>query len=409
MSTTVTRNIQDAMTSPAGFLLLPGLVGFTFAVRTCLTVLLFQRDPQQATILSGILSLALFAATVFYSAGGMPSIAVSCFRTPTIRWIAAFLAFALVSLLWSAAPSATAGGYWVAWAADVATIWFLLRGGVAEAQASALIKGFVWGACVVAAVAWVIPLTDDLRLGNEDYLHPNVIGFLFSIGTFLAIYLAPDKTMWRWPAFFLGTTLLRTLSKSSIIAFVGAFCFYLIVDSTFSRKVKVRIGLASGVILASLWGVLEAYLNNYTERSTNLETLTGRTLIWAVSLEYALEKPFLGNGFFAYRFVVPPFGEFQAQQAHDELLQQFFAFGAVGVILTIALYWVFFKQIRRAPHSRLKNLAGTLLLFALIHGLTDAQITDLSLPLWLMTMLSILLASATQQTEKTIANLEYQE
>jgi exopolysaccharide production protein ExoQ len=404
----VTRNIQNAMTSPAGFLLLPGLVGFTIAFRTCLAVLLFQEDPQRATILSGVLSLALLLAAVSYSAGGLPSIAFSCFRTQTIRWIAAFLALALVSLLWSAAPSATAGGYWVAWAADVLTIWFLLRGGVAEGQASALMKGFVWGACVVAVIAWAIPATEDLRLGDEVYMHPNVIGFLFGIGTFLAIHLTSEKTMWRWPALFLGMTLLRTISKSSIVAFVAAFSFYLIYDSTFSRKVKVRIGLAVGVILGSLWGVLETYLNTYAE-STSLETLTGRTLIWGVSLEYALEKPFLGNGFFAYRFVVPPFGEFQAQQAHDELLQQFFSFGAAGVILTIALYWMFFSQVRRAPDSRLKNLSGALLLFALVHGLTDSQIADLSLPLWLMTMLSILLASATQQTEKTTANLEYQE
>jgi exopolysaccharide production protein ExoQ len=401
------------MTSPTAidhrrFLLLPGLVGFTFAFRTCLTVLLFKENPQQETILAGVVSLALLATTITYSAGGLPSVALYCFRTQTIRWIAAILTFALISILWSAAPFITAAGYWVAWAADVATIWFLLRGGVADEQASALMKGFVWGTCVVAAVAWVIPTTDDLRLGNDDFLHPNVIGYLFCIGTFLAIHLTAEKTAWRWPAFFLGVTLLRTLSKSSIIAFVAAFSFYLICDSTFSRKAKVSIGLAVGVILASLWSVLEVYLNNYAQ-SASPETLTGRTLIWSVSLDYALEKPLLGNGFFAYRFVVPTFGQFQAFQAHDDLLQQFFSFGAVGVILTIALYWVFFRQIRRAPASGLKNLSGALLLFALVHGVTDAQIADLSFPLWLMVMLSILLASATQQAEKVTGKSLIQE
>ena len=389
-------------------MLLPGLVGFTFAFRTCLTVLLFQETPQQAVVLSGVVSLTLLTAAISYSAGGLPSTAISCFHTRPIRWLTAILAFALVSILWSAAPAVSAGGYWVVWAADVATIWFLLRGGVAEDQASALMKGFVWGICIVAAVAWIIPATDDLRLGNLDFLHPNVIGFLFSIGTFLAIYLTAEKTAWRWPAFFLGMTLLRTLSKSSIAAFVAAFSFYLIYDSTFSRKAKARIGLAVGVIFASLWGVLEVYFNTYAQ-STSPETLTGRTLIWAASLEYALAKPFLGNGFLAYRYVVPPFGQFQPEQAHDDLLQQFFSFGAVGLILTIALYWAFFRQIRRAPNSGLKNLAGTLLLFALVHGLTDAQSADLSFPLWLMTLLSILLASATQRAENATRESPIQE
>ena len=103
----------------------------------------------------------------------------------------------------------------------------------------------------------------------------------------------------------------------------------------------------------------------------------------------------------AENFIVPPFGKFEAQQAHDELLQQFFSFGAVGVILTIALYWIFFRQIRRAEPGHLKTLTASLLLFALIRGLTDAQHFDLTFPLWLMAMLSILFAAQTLRTENT--------
>jgi O-antigen ligase len=255
-------------------------------------------------------------------------------------------------------------------------------------------KGFVCGACLVAVVAWSLPPTADLRLGDEDFLHPNAVGFLFSIATLLAFHLARKTGPWIWPALFLGATLLRTLSKSSIIAFAAAFSFALIRDSTLSRKVKLWIGTAAGLILASLWEILEAYFITYSQ-GLGPETLTGRTLIWAASLEYAIKKPLLGNGFYSYRFIVPPFGTFEAQQAHDELLQQFFSFGAVGVLLTIAIYWIFFRQIRRSPPSHLKTLSATLLLFALIRGLTDTQISDLSFPLWLMTMLSILLASQT--------------
>jgi exopolysaccharide production protein ExoQ len=394
--TTTLHQPTDSTTAKdrSSFLLLPGLIGFVFSFRVCLTVLWFQEEPQQASILSVALSLTLLIAAALSTIGSTPSVPTVCFRTPTIRWIAAFLGIALLSLLWTPAPMSAAAGYWIAWAADIATIWFILREGPPEDSVAAIMKGFACGACLVAVVAWCLPATVDLRLGDEDFLHPNALGFLFSIATLFAFHLSRKTTVWTWPALFLGATLLRTLSKSSIIAFVAAFGFALIRDSTLSRKAKIWIGIAAGIIVASLWGLLEAYLINYSE-GLGPETLTGRTVIWAASLEYAVKKPLLGNGFYSYRFIVPSFGIFVAQQAHDELLQQFFSFGAVGALLTIGIYWIFFRQIRRSPPSHLKTLSATLLLFALIRGLTDTQIFDLSFPLWLMAMLSILLAART--------------
>ena len=401
MTTTLKQPTDSTPTTDrSGFPLLPALIGFIFAFRVCLTVLWFQDEPENASILSVALSLTLLIAAALSTIGSTPSISRSSFRTPTLRSIAAFLGLALLSLLWTPAPLSAAAGYWCAWAADVAAIWFIFRDGPPENSAAFLMKGYVCGACLVAIVAWSLPATQDLRLGDEDFLHPNAIGFLFCIATLLASHLARKSTLWIGPALFLGATLLRTLSKTSIIAFVIAFGFALIRDSTLSRKVKIWISIAAGVIVASLWGLLEAYLITYSQ-GLGPETLTGRTLIWAVSLEYAIKQPILGNGFYSYRFVVPAFGTFEAQQAHDELLQQFFSFGAVGVLLTITLYWLFFRQIRRTQTSRLKTLAATLLLFALIRGLTDTQTFDLSFPLWLMAMLSILLAAQTSRSLPT--------
>jgi O-antigen ligase len=393
MATTLQQPPASTTTKDGGsFLLLASLVGFIFAFRICLTVLWFQDAPESASLLSVALSLTLFFAAALSIIGSTPSIPASCFRTASLRSIAAYLGLVLLSILWTPAPFAAAAGYWCAWAADIATVCFLLRDGPPENSAAAIMKGFVGGSCLVAIVAWSLPVTQDLRLGEEDFLHPNALGFLFSIATLLSAHLARKNSVWIWPALFLGATLLRTLSKSAIIAFVAAFGFAFIKDSTLSRKVKLWIGIAAGLILASLWSLLEAYLTTYTE-TTGPETLTGRTIIWAVSLEYAIKNPFLGNGFYSYRFIVPPFGKFEAQQAHDELLQQFFSFGAVGVVLTIALYWLFFRQIRRARPSHLKTLGCSVLIFALIRGLTDAQNFDLNFPLWLMAMFSILFAA----------------
>jgi exopolysaccharide production protein ExoQ len=373
--------------------------GFVFAFRVCLTFLWFQDEPQTGTIVWLALSLILLAFAVLFSIGSTIALPVS-YRAMPIRWAAALLGVGLISLGWSQAPFEAAAGYWLSWAADVASVWFLLREGDPEIKAAAIMKGFVWGSCMIATIAWASPAAEDMRLGDLLFLHPNLLGFLFSIATFMAIHLAHETTLWRWPAVFLAGTLLRTISKSSIFAFLIALIFYLLRDSTLSRKVKIRMGIVAALIVVSLSGLLEAYFTTYAS-GTDPETLTGRTFIWAVSLEYALKNPVLGNGFYSYRFIVPRFGAFEAQQAHNELLQQFFSFGVVGVVLTIGLYWAFFRQIRRAPTTHLKTLAGTILLFALVRGLTDTQIYDLSFPLWLMTMLSILLASRTAQPWST--------
>jgi exopolysaccharide production protein ExoQ len=378
-----------------GLPLLPELIGFIFAFRACLTLLWFQFEPQQGAIASIALSLILVTVTALFSTGGTPSIPSSCFRTSTLRWIAALLGFSFLSLLWTTAPLGAAASYWAAWAADAATIWLVLRDGLAEKQAEAVMKGYVWGGCVIAAIAWSLPTMPDLRLGDVDFFHPNYIGLICATGTLVAMHLAHQKKTWRWPAFWLALTLIRTISKTSIVAFFVAMIFYLFRDKNMTRALRIKIALAGIVILGSLSGLLMTYFDNYTE-STNPETLTGRTVIWSSAAEIAVEKPILGHGFYAFRFLVPPIGTFEATHAHNELLQQFFALGALGVVLVIGLYWAMFRQICRSPKSSLKTLAATLLIFALVRGLADTQTFDLSYPLWLMTLLSILLASLNQ-------------
>jgi exopolysaccharide production protein ExoQ len=374
------------------FLLLPGLIGFLFAFRICLTVLWFQDEPESASALTVALSLTLFIAAALSTIGSKPSIPAACFRNSTLRWIAAFLTLNFLSLLWTAGPLEAAASYWAGWVADVGTIWFILRDGPPEDQAAAVMKGFIWGACLVAIVAWCLPALPDLRLGDELYFHPNYIAMICAFGTLMALYLAHQAPAWRWPAFWLTLTLIRTISKTSIIAFLVAMIFYLFKEVALTRAAKIKIAVAGLIILGSLTGLLVRYADSYTE-SFDPSTLTGRTVIWTTTSELALEKPLFGHGFYAYRFVVPPFGAFEATHAHNEILQQFFALGAFGVFLVIGIYWTMFRQIRSAPQSPLKTLAATILIFALLHGITDTLPFDLSFVLWLMAMLSILLSA----------------
>jgi exopolysaccharide production protein ExoQ len=363
--------------------------GFVFSIRVALTFLFFQSNPQAGTAVTLALSLVLSTAAVFLTLT-FP-LAGRCWSRPALstqRWVLCYLGLSAVSLLWTTTKSVpVALGYLLGTAADVFTAWLLFRED-AEERATSIMRGFVTGASIVAAIAWCIPVTEELRLGNDDFLHPNAIGFVFAIAVLLAMFLSASSRAWTWVAIALGATLLRTLSKASIIAFIAAALYYILWGARISRSAKVKIAVVANLILLTFWGVLESYLDFYTEGS-RAETLTGRTYIWAQALDIAMDKPWFGHGFYSFRWVFPQFRfDFEAWHAHNELLQQFFSFGVVGVLVVVALYWALGRQVRASSDGRLKALAIAMLIFALVRGLVDTERFDLSFPLWAIVMFS---------------------
>jgi len=371
---------------------MPGLVGVYFGLRVCLTFLFFQSDPQTGTIVSLTLNLLLLVVVVFYSAGPAAMTIKQALRTWPFRMVLLFLMLALASLAWTEADSRTvAFGYWSGLAADVALAWLVLRTEVAEHASASLLMGFVWGACLLALVAWASPTMYDLRIGNDDFLSPNVIGFESALGVLFCQYLAPRGAHWQWLGGALGITLLRSLSKTSILAFIVAEVFFLNKVTTISRARKLTFALCALLVLTIFSGLFLAYYDIYTNAGDQAETLTGRTAIWLVALDLAIQKPWFGHGFHSFHTVVPTFGSYQAWHAHNELLHQFFNYGVTGVIVVIALYWSFYRQLRAAPSDPLRLLGQSLLVLVLVRGLVDTERFDLSLPLWTITAISLTL------------------
>ncbi len=375
-------------------LALCAIAGFFFAFRVCLTFLWFQADAAQGSAVIVVLSVGLYVAAFTLRMVDPPEGSPRRASPMTMKVLTAYLLLAACSLLWTTVPSLTSAfAYWLGMAADVGTVLLLLEYRPILRQATSLMQGYIWGVAVVALVAWFAPAMDDFRLGNEDFFHPNEIGFELGIATLFAMCLGRRNKAWKWVAAALAITLLRDLSKGSIAAFILAALFFLMKDSSLGHKVRFRIAMGAAAVIACFWTVLEAYADVYTQGS-NVETLTGRTVIWSTTLEIALEKPWLGHGFYSYRWAIPPFGDFAPMHAHNEVLQQFFTYGLVGVVALVALYGAFYRQIRDTPASRFTTLAGALLVFAIVRGLVDTERFDLSYPLWLVALSSMLLANA---------------
>ncbi len=248
---------------------MPFAVGFYFAFRV-ITVLvsarIFGAEPRTGTAINIALDCFLLLAAAFCSLGEVCYPFREMIKLPSIRWALLFLAFAGCSLLWSNTASLPASMvYWCAMAADLAIVVMLLRGGPLGSASDSLMKGFVWGACVVATIAWLMPAESDLRLGDDELLGPNQIGYLCAFAFFFAQYLIREnRGKLGAQALLLAITLLRTLSKTTIAAFLVGEGFLLITDKSISRRSKVMIAFATAATVAVFWRLLTAYYEIYT-------------------------------------------------------------------------------------------------------------------------------------------------
>jgi len=307
-------------------------------------------------------------------------------------------------MLWGEAYSlVSAFAYWCGFAADLAIVLLVLRTGMVENTAAQLMKGYVVGACFIACVMWGSPTMRDLRPGNDEFFSPNAIGFTCAFGIFLAQFLLLESKSWRFPAIYLAISLLRSLSKTTIVAFAVSEAIMLFTSKTISRRVKARIVAVAAAVLAAFSGLLAAYYNVYTNAGNQAETLTGRVGIWSFTLDRSLERPWLGHGFNSVWKVIPPFGpdQFEAWHAHNEMLQQFYAYGVVGIVLLVGLYFSFYREARRLALPAHRAVFVTLILFIVIRGFADTERFDLSFPLWSIALLSLMFAAIERKSQAT--------
>lgn len=374
------------------------VVGAFFALRIAIVFLSARAlglDARTGAVLTIVAGILLLAAVCFHSLS-TPVLPTSIIlRLPATRWALLFLLVSGLSFAWtgSVAPSASFA-YWCALILDVATVVVLLRGGSSTAIAHALMRGFIYGACAIALLAWILPAQSDLRLGDSDYLNTNQIGNLCAFAFFFAQYLERDSH-WKWTVAktLLLLTLIRSLSKTTLVAFLVSQAYLLLRDKSISRGKKAWLAAGALVLALAFSSLFATYFDTYTN-SSQVETLTGRTAIWALALDGALTKPWFGNGFDAMWKVIPPLGpdRFEPRHAENEVLQQFFAYGAAGVVLLAGIYTALFRQFRRVPERPQRILLISLMLFILVRGLAEAEPFDLLLPLWSIVLLSVLAA-----------------
>ncbi|MFZ1937766.1 MAG: O-antigen ligase family protein [Terracidiphilus sp.] len=291
----------------------------------------------------------------------------------------------------------------------MASVILLLRSGTGDGDVISLIQGFIWSSCLLALVAWIMPTQSDLRLGDEQYFNTNEIGNLCAIAVFFAQFLTRrNHGHWRFAKLLLVLTLIRSLSKSTLLAFLVGESVLLVLDRSMRRKTKVLLLGGALALILTFSGLFEAYYDVYTTAGNQAETLTGRTAIWLYVLNAAFDQPWtlwIGHGFDSWWKVVPPFGYemFEARHAENEMLQQFYAYGIAGVVLLAAIYGGLLAQLRKLARGPTKILLISIVLFTLVRGMAVADSFDLILPVWAIVMLSLVIEEV--RNEQAVASL----
>jgi O-antigen ligase len=375
-------------------------VGFFFSLRLGLvlfSVNVLGVEPSTGTALSLGFDLFLLGLVCFDSLGIAGGPFHPVLKLPSVRWVLVFLCLCGCSLMWSESASLlNSAAYWFGLVIDVSIVVLLLRGGPVIPVSHSLLKGFIWSTIFLALVAWIMPAQSDLRLGDEQFFNANEIGNLCAFGVFFAQYLMRRKDgRWVLASLFLVITLVRSLSKTTLVAFLLSESFLIIQDRSMSRKTKALLMCAAIVLLLVFWGLFEAYYDIYTRAGNQAETFTGRTAIWLYAVTAVSDHPWtlwIGHGFDAWWKVVPPFsgGAFEARHAENELLQQLFAYGLLGVVVLCGLYGSLFRQVRRLQRGPIRVLFLSILLFIVVRGLAEADAFDLLLPLWSIVLISVL-------------------
>jgi O-antigen ligase len=372
------------------------------SMQVATTVALFPDAPRTGSLVNAIVSAAMLLALVVLIAFGAVRARLPRPRPEMLAAIALVGWFG-ASLGWTESTSVgAAAGYWLQSVFEVTTVWLLAGMSGPATFLLRSVQGYVVGTTVVLAYVLVRHLyTPDGRLGNLEFLHPNTLGFRLAVAAIFATYLATSResrssmARWSrplWAAFALLTVvgLAMSLSKTAIAAFLGGL-LVLFLRREMSAVGRAAALLAGMAIVLGSSGMLASYWESYAGgQATSLDTLSGRTDIWAATWPMLAEHPIIGHGILSFRDIGPQVAEVRLVHAHDEALQLLFAGGWIALVLTAVTYGGLLLRMRTGAlrlaqgEPSFRPLVLALGVFVLLRGITEASDSTVLYPLPLL-------------------------
>jgi O-antigen ligase len=306
---------------------------FLFAAGIPIDVILASRFGSSSLILG--VPLALAAA---WQLARRPS-----FRSlsPTMLFLAAFTAWAAVSVLWShhvvAFELRTKTN--VQLLVSVLLGWQILR---SRRDVRAAVAGFVLGCSVAAVETWRVfgaRAGEGVTRFRAESFDPNDMAVTLALGIPMAAYLAVGgrlrQQVWLGYVPLAVTAIVFSGSRGgtlTAITAVAAVTLWLAIQHRLAL-VGAMAGLAAGIALASAYVPPETWGRIFTAREELAGgTLGARTVIWQAGLDVLERNVLVGVGAGGFPQAVAP-ALFVAVVAHNTLLSVAVELGIVGVLL----------------------------------------------------------------------------
>lgn len=330
-------------------------------------------------------------------------------QTTNMKVLIAYVTWTGLSILWTHADSRLVSlFFWSTQIVDILAVLAIYQCKNTEHVTEQSLKGIIFGALTLATTSTLIFRTGEDGRIEDSIIHINAIGFQLSIAVVGCLYFILKSKMTSTPTPLwasacisaLFVLLLATLSKTSIISTVVAVAIVMMLARG-AKKVAIMLSLILSMVFVAMWPIIDAYISAYIENYGNtvsaLETLSGRTILWTSSIEMIKDSPINGYGIMSFRDIGPHVFSIKVPHAHNEIIQQLFSYGAIGLLLVIATYvsagkhWA--RNIRNSPAIASASLLGiAMLVMSLARGVTEAAVVGMVFPLPMLTLL--LLASS---------------
>lgn len=312
--------------------------------------------------------------------------------TPVSGLMLAFVAWCLLSILWSDVPSMTLRRCLVLCCLGVGAV------GIARQLSMRELLYLAW---IIPAAGLVVGLSAELALGTfrpwsggyrfSGTMHPNTQGL--SLGAMcLASFCLARESRWKNHGYLVlfGVGCLFLILTKSRTSFAGLMlAVTLILTLRTASTLKWSFGLAglwcvtTVAVVVMLFGIdVEAQLTDLAlmGRKEQAASLTGRLPIWTALSDSAAQRPLLGYGYDSYWTPdridsVSAEVQWGLKEAHNAYLETVLAVGLIGAALLIAIVLnVLYRscvQYLRTGHP-LFGFLYAMLVFGLVNGCTES-------------------------------------
>jgi O-antigen ligase len=266
------------------------------------------------------------------------------------RWLTAFGLLCAVSTIYSPRPMFSIG-----WSLGLWLVILVLRICVSLIRDADELLAFVrvtfWTCSIIILAEVCKALTSPLLSSEGGRFGESPTSLSVMAGLVVVLSLVIRSSGNPGIAFIFGGTafivMLLAAGKAGIIGSVlSLVLFFLLKKKVGSALLSLGAVVMFGFVLLSFVTPLKIYVDSYANED-QVENLTGRTDLWAAAMPIILQKPILGQGYMASKFVALQIQgvRWEASHMHNGFLEVLYNNGLVGLILILGMQVIVVRNI----------------------------------------------------------------